>query len=372
MSRENAYIIKTLKEFVFMDEEGKDQGANVRQKAKDISALLADENRLREARKGRASMRDRLSGANPTNTSDDPYFRPGGGRNRSRSNPQPSRRPGGSSREDDDLRRAIEESKRTAEAEGHRESPAPQPSRNRANDDADLERALRLSKEEDDQRRRELERNQNGLFDEQQRQQERANQLIDFDGGQQQMMPQFTGMPMQQFNSYNPYAAQQQAQQEEYMRMQAQLAQLEAQRQAEAQSQQQQADYQAMMQQQAFMQAQAQQHAQYLTMQHTMQTQPLMPQPTAFGTNNPFAAFSNTSSPTMPSQSPMLQQQESPRPQQQNSLAPPELSSPQRPASTPARAPRDDGQHAHLASLIGGGGSGIDTYGNVGNMRIPA
>src|SRR5260370_36910395 len=60
-SRDNIYIIKTLKEFQYIDEEGKDQGANVRQKAKDITNLLMDESRLRQERSSRADMRDRMN-----------------------------------------------------------------------------------------------------------------------------------------------------------------------------------------------------------------------------------------------------------------------------------------------------------------------
>ncbi|KAH9946378.1 ENTH-domain-containing protein [Epithele typhae] len=45
--KDNIYIIKTLKEFQFIDEEGKDQGAN-------------DESRLRHERRDRAMMRDRM------------------------------------------------------------------------------------------------------------------------------------------------------------------------------------------------------------------------------------------------------------------------------------------------------------------------
>jgi epsin len=36
---------------VFVDEEGKDLGANVRQKAKDITNLLQDDDRLRRERR---------------------------------------------------------------------------------------------------------------------------------------------------------------------------------------------------------------------------------------------------------------------------------------------------------------------------------
>ncbi len=42
---------RTLKEFVYVDEDGKDVGANVRQKAKDITNLLQDDERLRNERR---------------------------------------------------------------------------------------------------------------------------------------------------------------------------------------------------------------------------------------------------------------------------------------------------------------------------------
>ncbi|KAJ2933215.1 hypothetical protein H1R20_g3880, partial [Candolleomyces eurysporus] len=57
---DNIHIIKTLKEFQYVDEDGKDQGANVRQKARDITNLLMDEIRLREERRSRAHMRDTI------------------------------------------------------------------------------------------------------------------------------------------------------------------------------------------------------------------------------------------------------------------------------------------------------------------------
>ncbi|KPV78334.1 uncharacterized protein RHOBADRAFT_33004, partial [Rhodotorula graminis WP1] len=60
--RENIYIVKTLKEFQYVDETGKDQGANVRQKAKDITSLLLDEKRMRSQRASRKDMRDRMAG----------------------------------------------------------------------------------------------------------------------------------------------------------------------------------------------------------------------------------------------------------------------------------------------------------------------
>ena len=55
-------VVRTLKEFVYTDESGKDVGANVRQKAKDITNLLQDEDRLRSERRSRGDMRDRMLG----------------------------------------------------------------------------------------------------------------------------------------------------------------------------------------------------------------------------------------------------------------------------------------------------------------------
>ena len=57
---DSLHIIKMLKEFQYVDEDGKDCGAYVRQKAKDVFNLLSDTTRLREARRNRAPMRDRM------------------------------------------------------------------------------------------------------------------------------------------------------------------------------------------------------------------------------------------------------------------------------------------------------------------------
>ena len=113
--RDNVYVIKTLKEFQFIDEYGKDQGANVRQKAKDISNLLTDEARLRQERRSRANMRDRMIGQ----TADgDDAFENENVRRRS-GTPTRGRRRG----DDDELNRAIEESKRSLAEEQVRPTP---------------------------------------------------------------------------------------------------------------------------------------------------------------------------------------------------------------------------------------------------------
>ncbi|KAG2148895.1 hypothetical protein DEU56DRAFT_729816 [Suillus clintonianus] len=84
--RDNLWIIKTLEEFQYVDEDRKDCGSNVRQKAKHILNLLSDPARLQEERRTRASMRD-------------PMIK--GQANR------------GPDRDEDELRKAIEASKKT-------------------------------------------------------------------------------------------------------------------------------------------------------------------------------------------------------------------------------------------------------------------
>ncbi|KAJ1966442.1 hypothetical protein GGI12_000086 [Dipsacomyces acuminosporus] len=57
---DNIYIVKTLREFQHIDDSGRDQGANVRQKAKEVTILLLDPARLREERKNRNWMNGRM------------------------------------------------------------------------------------------------------------------------------------------------------------------------------------------------------------------------------------------------------------------------------------------------------------------------
>ena len=134
--RDNLYVIKTLKEFQYIDEYGKDQGANVRQKAKDITNLLSDESRLREERRSRAHMRDRMTSGSPVGDADL------GDENERRRSRSRQKAPGNTA--DDDLRKAIEESKRTAAAE----------SGGLTAEERDIQEALRLSREEEDKRKK--------------------------------------------------------------------------------------------------------------------------------------------------------------------------------------------------------------------------
>ncbi|BGP12611.1 hypothetical protein JCM10213_008747 [Rhodosporidiobolus nylandii] len=337
--RENLYIIKTLKEFQYIDEYGKDQGANVRQKAKDITNLLLDEKRMKSQRATRKDMRNRMAGERP----DERRERP------SRASP-----PAGGA--DADLQAAIEASKRSAQDEARRGR--------REQADRDLEEAMRLSKEEEERRQRELAASGGGgLFDEQQQ----NDSLIDMNAPQQQQ-PMQTG-----WASFNPYAAQQQAQMEEYMRQQ-QL--LELQRQQEQQQmmfaqQQQQAMQAQYAQQQAYEEHMRQQQMLYAQQLQQQQQQPqqLQPQPTGFGANNPFAAFA---SPPPQTSSPAPQTSYQPPPPESAAPAPapvPEQSlTPQR--TGPRFKASGDAKHSELAQMLASG-SGLDTFGNVGNARMP-
>lgn len=147
--KENIYIIKTLREFQYIDDEDKDQGANVRQKAKGIVSLLQDEARLRHERSTRAQMYERMSRARRSDDSD--VTDDGNNRRRSRVHTE-GRSP---EQNDDALRRALEESKR--EAERQRQTA----------EDRDLQRALELSKEDEEKRRKSLQDANLILFDDQ-------------------------------------------------------------------------------------------------------------------------------------------------------------------------------------------------------------
>ncbi|KAH7333946.1 hypothetical protein B0J17DRAFT_674788 [Rhizoctonia solani] len=373
--KDNLYVIKTLKEFQYVDEYGKDQGANVRQKAKDITNLLMDDARLREERRSRASMRDRMvkGGAGEFGADDEME-----NENKRRAQAQQmlgaSRSKGG--KEDDEIRRAIEASKRSLADEQRRQG-----------EEMDLAKALALSEQEEAERKRAL---QSGgtLFDDQAGPSTNANPggdlLIDFNATpQQQLQPQFT--------SFNPYSqlAQQQAMQDQYLRQQAeweamqQAQQAQAQQdawqqqqllQAQAQAQQDEWNRQQLMLQQ---QAQQQQQQQYMMQQQQMQMQmqsPLMAQPTGYGSNNPFAMMGGgapqsppvqTPAPSMspfPSSSPSITQQPAPSPQ-------PSLTHSNTMANA-RRTPADDGANSHLANLLANREDGMDTFGNIGQLRF--
>ena len=54
--KENIFAIQTLKDFQYVDRDGKDQGINVREKSKQLVVLLKDEDRLKGERSGGAAL----------------------------------------------------------------------------------------------------------------------------------------------------------------------------------------------------------------------------------------------------------------------------------------------------------------------------
>ncbi|KAK2107951.1 Epsin-3 [Saguinus oedipus] len=58
---ENLYTIQTLKDFQYIDRDGKDQGVNVREKVKQVMALLKDEERLWQERTHALKTKERMA-----------------------------------------------------------------------------------------------------------------------------------------------------------------------------------------------------------------------------------------------------------------------------------------------------------------------
>ena len=147
----------------------------VRQKAKDITNLILDESRLKDQRKSRAHMRDRMNGGTGDNSRPSRgSFEDDSAANRRK---PPTSKPPGSVHlssfslriadvgltcrgADDDMAAAIEASKRSAADDAARSKLAGQ-------GDREMEEAMRLSREDDERRKRELaaQGGGGGLFD---------------------------------------------------------------------------------------------------------------------------------------------------------------------------------------------------------------
>ncbi|WFD32210.1 hypothetical protein MSPP1_003253 [Malassezia sp. CBS 17886] len=319
---DNIYIVKTLKEFQYVDDSNADQGVNVRQKAKEITALLMDESRMRNQRRTRSHMNQRIQ-RDPNDFSDDE------GRRRRRAETEQR------SKEDEELERALDESKRMAEDEERRKRATTQ-------DDSELERALALSRDEESKRDDES---------------KKKDSLIDLEqpAGENpyaQMQPQYTAFnPYMQVQptGFNPFFQAQMQQQE--MLQQQYLQQQEYQRQMELQN--------------------AAQQYQYL-MTAQQQQQPLVPQQTSFGSNNPWLNPDAPSSaaPASPPV-PKMEPPSNPAPVDTDTLISFD------PSPEPAQAPKPSGPprvkvsnaHPELDRLLASG-DGTDTFGNTGDMRL--
>ncbi|MCJ1476577.1 hypothetical protein MMC13_005243 [Lambiella insularis] len=413
-ARKNIYVIKTLREFQYIDDDGHDVGQNVRVSAKELTSLILDEERLQKERHDRKTWKSRVTGI-------EEFGPQGSGAEVSSPRRRPERRAQRSDEDDLEYRLAIEASMNEAEEDKkRRESKVVA-----GGDDDDLQKALKLSKEEEDLRRRELEEsNANSLFDDTPVPSTQPQYTGYNQGYQQQGAVDWLGNPIDQqppqqqpqTTGYLNNAYSQQGFQSQPTGFQSQPTGF----------QNQPTGFQNGLQQQQtgfdpsqFQQQQQQPQPNYLQQQNTIQ-----PQQTAFNMTNPYAQqstdFSNqyqqqqqqVSSPAAGSHNPWAS---NPQPQldalkpaqtgsnnpfsssfgrpqvQQQQSSPPTLSSlaEQRTATNfnnqlsssfnpitnftpqPVAQPQKEmnPQHARLNALLASG-EGMDTFGNTGETRI--
>ncbi|KAL3423764.1 epsin-like protein ent1 2 [Phlyctema vagabunda] len=393
-AHKNLYIIKTLREFQYIDEDGRDVGQNIRVSAKELTSLILDEERLRAERSDRKNWKSRVTGIEEYATSSPEPS--------SRRQPKPPRAQR-ADEEDAEYRLAIEASKYQEEEDRKKRQ-----SRGGDPDDDDLAKAIKLSKEEEELRRRELEdQNAQSLFDDdpiQTSQPTGFNQgyqqqgAVDWSGnpidqGMQQQPTGFysqpTGFQTQptgfqnqptgyqngysngfgaQPTGFDPYGQQQQQQQQ----------------QPQQQSfQPQQTGYNPYQQQQVSSPFQQQPPPEPLVPAGTnnpwatnnQQPQSLKPMPT--GSNNPFASSFARPQSAQPQQPTLSTLQEQKTLTHFNSVS--NFNQPssfnqsssfnQPPASPPQKEVSE--HEARLNALLSSG-DGMDTFGNTGNLRIPA
>lgn len=374
--------------------------------AKELTALVLDEDRLRSERSDRKLWKTRVSGL------DDGYG--GFGNEPPR---RERRRRQGDDEDDTEYRLAIEASKAEAEDERRRRAKETEATE----EDEDLAKAIKLSREEEDLRKRELEQsNAQSLFDDTPAQ----VQPTGFNQGYQQQgavdwfgnpinaqQPMTTGFLNNQYAQPTGFQAQPTGMQNPYTNGYQQQQPSVFDQNPYGQSQNNFLQPQAAIQPQhtalstnnpygppdAFPQQQQQQPQQQQPQENYLSAgsnnpwaanQPadaLKPMPT--GSNNPFAQrtqpqFSNPQKSTGPPSLNTLaehrttnqfNQQFSQSPSQFNQPSQPNpianFQAPQPPNSTPPQ--NADPHHARLNALLSSG-EGQDTFGNVGDLRIPA
>lgn len=307
--KDNLYIIKTLREFVHFDETNNDQGAIIRVKAKELVLLLRDDERLTRERQmarannGRNSARREQNQERERERRAEPY--------------------------DADLQRALELSRETAEEERARARPN--------DDDPDLQAALKLSLEEDEMRRLRNAENSN---------------LLDLDAQPYYQQVQYQ-QPQQTFQPQT-FQPQQTYQQVQYF-------------------QEPQQTYQALQQYDMFGNP-IQASTTGLFPQYAQQ--PQVPQFTGFaspaeelkplktGNNNPFALLYQEPQTQQQPQQPSLNDLAQAQPQTQ----PVFYTQPPQPQQPPQLSRLND---SHELNALLATGTGIDTFGNTGAARVP-
>lgn len=61
-AREHIYDLRSLENYTFVDENGKDQGVNVRHKVRDLIEFIQDDDKLRDERKKAKKNKDKYIG----------------------------------------------------------------------------------------------------------------------------------------------------------------------------------------------------------------------------------------------------------------------------------------------------------------------
>ncbi|KAI9659738.1 MAG: hypothetical protein M1831_003636 [Alyxoria varia] len=419
-ARKNMYIIKTLREFQYIDEDGRDVGQNVRVSAKELTSLILDEERLRAERHDRKLWKSRVTGL------DDNGGASGFGVDPPRRRQDRQR---GENEEDDlEYRLAIEASKTEAEEEKKRREQGS--AAEVVPDDDDLAKAIKLSKEEEELRRKELENNNAAsLFDDAPTQPSQPqatgwNQgyqqqgAVDWFGNpvdqqqQHHQQPQSTGFLNNMYSQpqqtgfqngygYNPY---QQPMQPGFDQSQMQnQSQFQPAQQSFIQPQQtalggnnpyaQQANGFGLQNQQQqplqHQEAAPQPGSQNPWASNSFNQDSVRPQPT--GSNNPFASSLNKPQPTSAQRQPSLQtlaeqktqtpfsplnsqmnQQQTPFSQPQSQPQLQQQQQPQQQAQLQQQSTQSQNpHHAQLNALLASG-EGQDTFGNTGDLRLPA
>lgn len=360
--------------------------------AKELTSLILDEERLRTERSDRKFWKSRVTGIEE--------FAPRGYDGGDLSQPQrrrPERRPQREDEEDAEYRLAIEASKYEAEEDEKRRA-----GNSVGPDDDDLAKAIKLSKEEEELRRKELEEsNASSLFDDtpgpstQQPQYTGYNQgyqqqgAVDWFGNpvdQQAQQPQNTGYLNNAYSQPTGFQQQQTGFQNGFQPQQTGFDQSQFQQQqpnyfgqqgiqpqqtafnSQSNPYAQQNDFSNQFQQQPLTSPQAGSHNPWATSQQ-QQPEPLKPAQT--GSNNPFASsFNRTQSQlTGPPSLNTLAEQKTATQFNQSSFNP--IANYQAPQGPPTPQKDVNPQHARLNALLASG-EGMDTFGNTGDLRIPA
>ena len=365
--------------------------------------MVLDEERLRTERSDRKNWKTRVTGINEFGPQSGSYGDEPQRPRRTRTDPTRPR----DNEEDAEYRLAIEASKNQAEEEQQRRARES----NAEDNDDDLAKAIKLSKEEEELRRKELEEsNASSLFDDspapQQPQQTGWNQGYQQGGGvdwfgnpvdqsQQQQQPQNTGYLNGLYSQPTGFQQQQptgfqngfQPQQTGFDQSQFQQQPNYLQQQNTIQPQQTAFGNPYGQQNEIGSQFQQPQQQQPLqtgahnpwAMNNTTQQDALKPTPT--GSNNPFASSFNrpqqqhtASQPTLST----LQEQKTATQFNQSSYNNPITlyQAPPQPIQQQATQPQQpkiesDPQRARLNALLASG-EGMDTFGNTGELRIPA